>query len=177
MPCALCSSSDGVAAWPVPGPKPAALDLCATCRDQITGAAPIDPKHWYCLREAIWSETPAVQVVSWRMLGRLRGEGWASDLLDQVYLDEDTMAWAEAGVEAEPEAEAAVRTVDSNGAVLADGDTVTLIKDLDVKGAGFTAKRGTVVKGIRLGDDPELVEGKVNGIAIFLKTIFLKKVV
>jgi protein PhnA len=61
--------------------------------------------------------------------------------------------------------------------VLVDGDAVTLIKDLDVKGANFTAKRGTLVKGIRLTDDPALVEGRVNGIAIYLKTAFLKKAI
>ena len=55
------------------------------------------------------------------------------------------------------------------------GDGVTLIKDLDVKGAGFTAKRGTLVRPIRLTDNPEHVEGKVNKMAIVLKTQFLKK--
>jgi alkylphosphonate utilization operon protein PhnA len=56
------------------------------------------------------------------------------------------------------------------------GDNVHIIKDLDVKGTTFTAKRGTLVKAIRLGEDPELVEGKVNGTSIMLKTCFLKKV-
>jgi len=83
------------------------------------------------------------------------------------------MAWAKSGVEA---AEAKVKTVDSNGVELHDGDSVTLIKDLDVKGANFTAKRGTLVKGIRLGDDPELIEGTINKVGLFLKTCFLKKV-
>ncbi len=49
------------------------------------------------------------------------------------------------------------------------------IKDLDVKGAGFTAKRGTLVKDIRLADDPELIEGRVNKTVIYLRTEFLKK--
>ena len=53
---------------------------------------------------------------------------------------------------------------------------MTLIKDLDVKGAGFTAKRGTVVKNIIVGDDPEHIEGRVNKTKIYLKTCFLKKV-
>ncbi len=66
-------------------------------------------------------------------------------------------------------------TRDSNGTILSDGDSVTLIKDLEVKGGGFTAKRGTLVKGIRLTDDPGLVEGRVNKMAIYLKTEFLKK--
>ncbi|MNH11503.1 hypothetical protein D3C79_710190 [compost metagenome] len=66
-------------------------------------------------------------------------------------------------------------TVDSNGAVLQEGDSVTLIKDLDVKGGGFTAKRGTLVKGIRLTNNPLHIEGKVNGVQIVLVAAYLKK--
>ena len=113
-----------------------------------------------------------MQVVSWRVLGRL-GEAWAQDLQAQLYLDDDTLAWAREG--GETEAAPNLKVVDSNGAALADGDSVTLIKDLDVKGAGFVAKRGTLVKGIRLTNDPALVEGKVNKTAIYLRTEFLKK--
>jgi len=51
-----------------------------------------------------------------------------------------------------------------------------LIKDLDVKGAGFTAKRGTVVKNITLTDNPLHIEGRVNGVRIVLVADFLKKV-
>lgn len=65
--------------------------------------------------------------------------------------------------------------VDSNGTTLSEGDTVSLIKSLEVKGAGFTAKQGTIVRNIRLGDDPTHIEGKVNGTSIMLKTQFLKK--
>ncbi|MFT5458090.1 MAG: protein PhnA, partial [Myxococcota bacterium] len=87
---------------------------------------------------------------------------------DQLYLDDDTAAWAQAET-------VGVAVVDSNGTVLADGDSVTLIKDLPVKGANFTAKRGTLVRGIRLGDDPSHVLGRVNKTSIYLKTEFLKK--
>jgi protein PhnA len=66
-------------------------------------------------------------------------------------------------------------TVDSNGAVLANGDAVCIIKDLNVKGTTFTAKRGTIVRSIRLTSNPEHVEGRVNGTVIVLKTCFLKK--
>jgi len=65
---------------------------------------------------------------------------------------------------------------DSNGTSLQDGDTVTLIKDLKVKGSSLTLKRGTVVKKIRLTDDAEEVDCRINGTSIVLKTIFLKKV-
>ena len=65
---------------------------------------------------------------------------------------------------------------DSNGNLLADGDSVTLIKDLKVKGTSVTLKRGTLIRNIRLGDTPEEIEcnaEKVRGLV--LKTCFLKK--
>jgi len=164
--CELCSTNDDVQAVPV-APRSDAIAACGTCRAQLEGE-PLDPKHWFCLQGSAWSDVPAVQVTAWRLLGQL-GEAWATDLRDQLYLDDDTMAWATDAPEA------GLVVVDANGTPLADGDTVTLIKDLDVKGANFTAKRGTVVKNIRLGDDPGLVEGRVNKTAIYLKTEFLKK--
>jgi protein PhnA len=181
--CELCGADAGLAAYLVP-PVAApdadrALLACAACRAQLDGDTPLAPAHWNGLREAVWSEVPAVQVVAWRLLTRLSGEAWAQELLEQVYLDDDALAWARAGLDAAApaEGEADAPVLDSNGAVLVDGDAVTLIKDLDVKGANFTAKRGTLVKGIRLTDDPALVEGRVNGIAIYLKTAFLKKAI
>ncbi len=65
---------------------------------------------------------------------------------------------------------------DSNGTVLKDGDNVTLIKDLKVKGTSTTLKRGTLVKGIRLTADPEEIECRVEKVkGLVLKTCFLKK--
>jgi len=55
------------------------------------------------------------------------------------------------------------------------GDNVTLIKDLDVKGANFTAKRGTMVRGIGLTDNPEHIEGRVNGTRIVIISAYTKK--
>lgn len=167
--CELCGGSDDLQAVEVgPSDIPVvdrAMLQCAACRDSAT-----DSPHWFCLQESVWSEVPAVQVASYRLLHGISGS-WARDVLDTVYLDEATLDWAQRGLK-DPDAPV-VR--DSNGKELADGDSVTLIKDLDVKGAGFTAKRGTMVKNIRLGDDPTHVEGRVNGTAIFLKTEFLKK--
>lgn len=147
--------------------------LCATCRGQLTGEEPMDSNHWYGLQETIWSEIPAVQVLSWRVLHQLLPETWASELLDQAYLMDDVMEWAKQGLPVEDEEKP--RVVDANGTPLKDGDSVTILKDLDVKGGGFVAKRGTLVKNIRLIDDPTHIDGKVNGIGVYLKTEFLRK--
>ena len=142
--------------------------LCKTCVSQIEGAEIVET-HWRCLQQSAWSQVPAVQTLSWRMLKRLNSQGWAQDLLDQMYLDESLLEWAEDDpINDEP-------TLDSNGTRLFDGDTVQVIKDLDVKGTGFVAKRGTIVKNIRLTSNPEHVEGRVNKTAIVLKTQFLKR--
>lgn len=64
---------------------------------------------------------------------------------------------------------------DSNGSLLNDGDSVTLIKDLKVKGSSLTLKRGTVVKKIKLTDDEHEIDCRIDGSNIVLKTEFLKK--
>ena len=70
-----------------------------------------------------------------------------------------------------------METRDSNGAILAEGDNVTIIKDLKVKGASATLKRGTVFKNIRLTDDPREIECRSAQIkGLVLKTEFVKKV-
>ena len=122
----------------------------------------------------MWSQIPAVQVMAWRMLTRLRDEGWPQDLLDMLYLDDETLAWAQSGIH--DDSEDAVVHRDSNGAILEAGDTVTLIKDLDVKGSSLTAKRGTAVRGIRLvQDNAGQIEGRVEGQQIVILTQFVKK--
>lgn len=68
------------------------------------------------------------------------------------------------------------KVVDSNGTELFDGDEVTVIKDLKVKGSSMVVKRGTKVRNIKTSsDDITHIEGKVDGSAIYLKTEFLKK--
>ncbi len=172
--CALCSSTDELSTYNVPS-RGEPLLVCEICRPQIEGAE-LDPNHWYCLQEAAWSDVPAVQVVAWRLLNRLSNEGWANDLLDQLYIEEDVLTWAKEGADNDSPSESdKAKVVDSNGTELQDGDSVTIIKDLPVKGAGFTAKRGTLVRNIRLGNDPTHIEGRVNKVAILLKTAFLKK--
>ncbi|MFI3266588.1 MAG: zinc ribbon domain-containing protein YjdM [Rikenellaceae bacterium] len=84
-----------------------------------------------------------------------------------------THEWTNDASGAEEQAEKVAK--DSNGAVLSDGDAVTVIQDLKVKGSSLVIKRGTKVKSIRLTDDSELVDCKIDGSAIVLKTCFLKK--
>ncbi len=92
-----------------------------------------------------------------------------------LYLDDATLEWAKADGEGAG-GDDTVRHLDSNGALLEAGDSVTLTKDLNVKGAGFTAKRGTAVRGISLVvDNPEQIEGRVNGQQIVILTKFVKK--
>ncbi len=95
-----------------------------------------------------------------------------------LYLDDEVRKWAESDDRSEdPDAAGeAVIHRDGNGTVLTSGDTVTLIKDLNVKGAGFTAKRGTAVRGISLvRDNAGHIEGRVNGQQIVILTEFVKK--
>lgn len=169
MICAICSSSENVAAIPV-APRDETLPLCAVCAAALEGGAE-DAPRWQVLNDAVWSENPAVQVVAWRLLKGLDA-AWARDLLDIVYLEPEVQEWAEAGLSAAPD----VIHRDTNGTVLTQGDTVTLIKDLPVKGAGFTAKRGTAVRGISLvPDNAGHIEGRVNGQRIVILTEFVKK--
>ena len=64
---------------------------------------------------------------------------------------------------------------DSNGNILSDGDSVTVIKDLKVRGSSDVIKRGTMVKNIRLTDDPAEIDCRVNKTAMVLRTEFVKK--
>lgn len=175
--CELCNSETNLSVYEVPPLTDVNADncvlVCDTCLDQIENPENVNPNHWRCLNDSMWTAVPAVQVMAWRQLKRLNTEIWAQDLLDMLYLDEETQIWAAATETAAANAESS--SVDSNGATLNAGDSVTLIKDLDVKGAGFTAKRGTLVKSISLTDNPEHIEGRVNGTRIVLLTKFLKK--
>jgi len=175
--CELCGATAALGVYEIPSSPhdgtDASLLACQTCRDQIENPDAVDANHWRCLNDSMWSQVPAVQVMAWRMLHRLKGEGWPQDLLDMMYLEDDVRAWAEA--DSGGDADAIVHR-DSNGAVLEAGDTVTLIKDLNVKGGGFTAKRGTAVRGIRLvADNAEHIEGRVSGQQIVILTQFVKK--
>ncbi len=176
--CELCGATEDLAVLAVGPDSDDSADksilACDTCVTQLGSDAELDVNHWRCLNESAWSTEPAVQVTAWRMLNRLSGEAWARDLLDTLYLDEETLEWAQSG-QGGSEEDAVVHK-DTHGAVLSAGDTVTLIKDLKVKGAGFTAKRGTAVRNITLvPDNPKHIEGRVNDQRIVLLTDYLKK--
>ncbi|KZL22071.1 hypothetical protein PsAD2_00096 [Pseudovibrio axinellae] len=177
--CELCGATDDLRAVAVgPDAREGAdksILACSTCSVQIVDGAELDQNHWRCLNESAWSTEPAVQVSAWRLLNRLSGEAWARDLLDTLYLEDETLAWAQAGQDIGDDEDVVIHK-DTNGAVLSAGDTVTLIKDLKVKGAGFTAKRGTAVRNISLvHDNAEHIEGRVNDQRIVILTEFVKK--
>ena len=97
---------------------------------------------------------------------------------EYVYFDGSLYVCPDCSYEFEEEADGASSVEvarDSNGAELQDGDAVTVIKDLKVKGSSMVIKRGTKVKSIRLTDNPEEVDCKIDGSSIVLKTCFLKK--
>lgn len=174
--CELCTSTDDLRPYqvrPSDGTAEQSIFICAKCQNQIENPQNLDTDHWRCLNDSMWSATPAVQVMSYRILNALG----AQDLLDMMYLEEDVKAWADSEmlkVASSNNSDTIVHR-DSNGTILNEGDTVTLIKDLEVKGAGFTAKRGTIVKNIHLTDDAKFIEGKINGTQIVLVAEYMKK--
>ncbi|WP_299437121.1 alkylphosphonate utilization protein [uncultured Aquimarina sp.] len=177
--CELCTAAENLSVYDIPESPNVGLDssilICETCKGQIEDPSTTDPNHWRCLNDSMWSQIPGVQVMAWRMLTRLRPEGWPQDLLDMLYLEEDVLVWAKATGEGDDES-TTIKHMDSNGATLQAGDNVVLIKDLNVKGANFTAKRGTAVRNISLvHDNPEHIEGKVSGQHIVILTKFVKK--
>lgn len=177
--CELCRSSDTLVAYEIPGGTGNTPDscilICKTCMAQIEKKAELSSDHWKCLTESIWSEVPGIQVVSWRMLNRLRKESWAVDQLDLLFLPDETLAWAKATGEDESD-EAVDLHKDCNGHILQAGDSVVLIKSLDVKGSTINAKMGTVVKNIRLVENnTEQIEGRIEGQVIVILTKYVRK--
>ena len=164
--CVLCATEP---ATPVDLSADDSAALCATCAAALAGDITPGPR-WRCLGDAIWAAEPATQIAAWRLLKALPGEAWAADLLETVYLEPEVLARAAV------EAPTTVIHRDSNGAVLAAGDSVVLIKDLPVKGSSMVAKRGTAVRSIRLVlDNPDQIEGRVNDQQIVILCQFVRK--
>ncbi|WP_460217722.1 PhnA domain-containing protein [Psychroserpens sp. MEBiC05023] len=177
--CELCASNQDLKQYTIPPSlnENVANDVlvCGFCHDQIEGETDMDLNHWRCLNDSMWSEHVAVQIMAWRMLQRLRNEGWPQDLLDMMYLDDEALALARATGEHEEESSKIIHR-DSNGVILQSGDAVVLIKDLKVKGSSMVAKQGTAVRNIRLDhENEEYIEGKVDGQHIVIITQYVKK--
>ena len=168
MSCELCGSGEELSDFTVSGAnQEGTLVICGNCKTQVESGE-LDENHFNCLNDSMWSENPAVKVLTYRLLNTLTRQ----DLVDVMYLEENEKEWAEAGISNEE----ALVYKDSNGVTLQAGDTVVITKDLDVKGTGFTAKRGTAVRNIGLvHGDSEHIEGRVNGVKIHILTKFLKK--
>ena len=178
--CELCASESQLKVYKVPpdskGNEDGSLLACETCVNQIENPDTVDANHWRCLNDSMWSVVPVVQVMAWRMLNRLKNEGWPQDLLDMMYLDEETIKWAKATGEGEDDTEKVIHR-DVNGVVLNTGDSVVLIKDLKVKGSSLVAKQGTAVRRISLDrDNAEYIEGKVGPTQIVIITKYVKKI-
>ena len=176
--CEICQADAPLQVFLVPESPDTSVHshahLCDCCETQIntstTNSGSLDLQHLRCLSNSMWSSTPAIQVLSYRLLHKCLAEPWAQDALDILYLDDNLSQWAIAGMAPDKEA-----TVDVNGQVLQAGDSVTIIKDLEVKGANFTAKRGTAVRNIGLSENPLHIEGRVNGQRIVLIAAYTKK--
>lgn len=145
--------------------------ITKSLKDQIENKDLMNANDWRGLSDSMWNENLPVQIVSWRMHARLKN----NDMLEMMYLDEDALEWAKATGEDEDE-EGKIIHKDSNGNILLDGDSVVLIKDLDVKGATFTAKRGAAVHNIKLvWDNANQIEGRVENQHIVILTQYVKK--
>ncbi|HEY0896940.1 MAG TPA: PhnA domain-containing protein [Sphingobacteriaceae bacterium] len=176
--CELCGKGDDhLTAYPVPPRTDDSIEnqvvLCTGCLQKVRENDFSDPHFWRFLEGSIWSEVPAVQVLSYKLLGKLATESWADDARQAVYLDEALLEWAQA--EDNLESQKVVHK-DSYGTVLESGDTVILTQNLNVKGTNYIAPKGTIVRKIRLvPEDAGQVEGKINGDTIVILTKFVRK--
>lgn len=177
--CELCAAKDNLSIYEVKPVSTGGLDgsllACNTCIEQIDDPEKTVANHWRCLNESMWSEFQAVQVIAWRMLSRLKKEGWPQDLLDMLYLEDEVLKYAKATGEGLDESEKIIHR-DVNGTILQAGDSVVLIKDLKVKGSSMVAKQGTAVRRISLDpENAEYIEGKVGAQTIVIITKYVKK--
>ena len=176
--CELCQAEGNLKIYEV-GPldrydEDSTIMICEKCDAQIQKREELEPR-WNCLTTSMWSEVPGVQVVTWRMLNRLRNESWAAESLDMMYMDDDRLAWAKATGDHDNDSAVDLHK-DCNGAVLNTGDTIVLTKSLDVKGSTLNAKMGTIVKNILLvADNTEQIEGKIEGQTIVILTKYVRK--
>jgi protein PhnA len=177
--CELCASTNDLIVYEVPPVSISGIDssllACSVCIDQIENPDNTVPNHWRCLNDSMWSEFDTVKVVAWRMLSRLKGEGWPKDLLDMLYLEDETLKFAKATGEGLSDSDKIIHR-DVNGVILENGDSVVLIKDLKIKGSSQVAKQGTAVRRISLDrENAEFIEGKVGPTMTVIVTKYVKK--
>ncbi len=177
--CELCASKSDLSIYEVPPVSTGGVDgsllACNTCVEQIGDVEKTDANHWRCLNDSMWSEFRAVKIVAWRMLSRLRKEGWPQGLLDMMYLEDEDVRFAKESGDHLDESEKIIHR-DANGAILQAGDSVVLIKDLKVKGSSMIAKQGTAVRRISLDhENAKYIEGKVGPTQIVIITDYVKK--
>ncbi|MBK9283757.1 MAG: PhnA domain-containing protein [Sphingobacteriaceae bacterium] len=170
--CELCNLNEPTIAFTV-SPKSDEdinhqVSLCDTCHSKLNHEN--ESHYWRCLEGSIWSETPAVKALSYRLLQNFKNEDWANNTLSSVDVEEEIVNWAMSAFEI-----AAVHK-DAFGNILENGDNVVLTQALDVKGTNFTASKGTVVKRIKLvSENAEHIEGKINEQSIVILTKYVKK--
>jgi protein PhnA len=170
--CELCASENAKHAYAV-SPKnndnfENEVALCSTCVAEINNKTA--DLHWRCLAGSIWNQTPSVQALSYRILYSYREEQWAIEIMNSVELQEEVINWALSVYKTQEIHR------DSNGNALANGDSVVLTQQLNVKGASFNAPTGTIVRKIRLvPDNTEQIEGKINDEMIVILTKFVRK--
>ncbi|WP_163934249.1 PhnA domain-containing protein [Paraferrimonas sp. SM1919] len=173
--CELCGNDKDLSAYTVlplhGGEVNSSVLVCGTCKPQIEGEI-TDVNHWRCLNDSMWSAEVVVQVLSHRLLEKLKPESWAQDLQDMMYLEDDMLEWSKAGFEEEDDTPP---TLDANGAILQSGDNVVIIKDLPVKGKSMIIKRGTPVRNISVGNDPKYIEGRADGQHMVIIAEYVKK--
>lgn len=177
--CELCRGTSDLNRYEVPPQAIPSMEnsilVCSVCQNQIDKTEQLDSAHWQTLADTMWSEHPPVQIMAWRLLSRLRQESWAADLLEILYLDDEALQWAKKTGDHEGDSMVEFHQ-DSNGTRLYEGDQVVLVKTLNVKGSSLSVKLGTVVKNIRLvSDNPEQIEGKIDGQTIVILTKYLRK--
>ena len=179
--CELCTATNNLSVYDV---KPSitggcgvdgSILACETCVTQIENPEEVDANHWRSLNDAMWSEFRAVKVVAWRMLHRLKKEGWPLDLLGMMYMEDEELRFAKETGDHLAESEKIIHR-DVNGVILEAGDSVVLIKDLKVKGSSLVAKQGTAVRRISLDhENANYIEGKVGPTQIVIITDYVKK--
>jgi protein PhnA len=175
--CELCGAQGAETAITVPPKDDDHIDhqvlVCDTCLHGYQQHDYSNTNHWRALTGSVWSVTPSVQALSYKILYALKSQDWASEALDAIVLEDSVINWALHEENAE-----ANRVIhkDAYGNVLANGDHIVLTENLNVKGTSYTAPKGTQVKKIRLvADNAEQIEGKIGTDTIVILTKFVKK--